>query len=364
MPVLFFADIIEAIFPRRFFKADTYICGFCQNIGRIFRKERLTEMAYRKFVLPGPETISMSAQEAQKLFECGNGDAALLYLYILRNRGNLSTAEASYNLRWAPAKVRQALKTLAELGLVKKEETLAEPEEAAPVKEELPEYTAAEIQNELRQGAAFQSLVAEVQRSLGKILSSDDLMKLFGIYDSLGLPPEVILLLVTHCLDEFRRRYGPSRTPTMRYIEKNAYIWEREGVFSLELAEEYLKRLAYKKGKAQEIKAALQIKDRELTASEQRYIDAWIDWGFPAEAVEIAYDRTVLKTGKLAWAYLNSILKSWHAKNLHTALEIQRGDGPAPAKAGGKAPGGFSAPSAADMERMKKMLEKYKQDER
>ena len=36
-------------------------------------------------------------------------------------------------------------------------------------------------------GAVFPTLVDEVQRALGRILSSEDLIKLFGIYDSLGL---------------------------------------------------------------------------------------------------------------------------------------------------------------------------------
>ena len=99
-----------------------------------------------------------------------------------------------------------------------------------------------------------------------------------------------------------------------------------------------------------------------MTASEQRYVDAWIGMGFSAEAVEIAYDRTVLKTGKLAWSYLNSILKSWHTKNLHTAAEILEGDGARPAQSKRKEPAAPSSPTAADMERMKKMLEKYNRE--
>ena len=51
---------------------------------------------------------------------------------------------------------------LAGIGLVKSDDGFL-PNEAPPAKEELPEYTAAEIKNELEQGAAFKSLVAEVQ---------------------------------------------------------------------------------------------------------------------------------------------------------------------------------------------------------
>jgi DNA replication protein DnaD len=50
--------------------------------------------------------------------------------------------------------------------------------------------------------------------------------------------------------------------------------------------------------------------------------------GFDSEAIYHAYDITVLKTGGLKWGYMNSILKSWHDKNLHTLKEIEREDRP------------------------------------
>ncbi|MCL2401678.1 MAG: DnaD domain protein, partial [Oscillospiraceae bacterium] len=59
---------------------------------------------------------------------------------------------------------------------------------------------------------------------------------------------------------------------------------------------------------------------------EKRYVDAWIEMGFNGDAVEIAYDRTVLKTGKLSWGYIDSIIKSWHEKNLHTPEDILKKD--------------------------------------
>ena len=44
--------------------------------------------------------------------------------------------------------------------------------------------------------------------------------------------------------------------------------------------------------------------------------------GFSAGARELAYDRTVLKTGRLQWKYMDSIVRSWHGKGLHTPEEI------------------------------------------
>lgn len=55
--------------------------------------------------------------------------------------------------------------------------------------------------------------------------------------------------------------------------------------------------------------------------------------GFRDDTIRMAYERTCLNTGALKWAYMNSILTSWHEQNLHTPEEILAGDAPAQAGA-------------------------------
>ncbi|MDR3277812.1 MAG: DnaD domain protein [Oscillospiraceae bacterium] len=307
-------------------------------------------MADMKFTLPGPETITLSGQNTDKLIRLGDGDAALLYLYILKTRGQSSVRESADALRRTEEAILAAMTHLGKLGLIRYDELPAARKADAP-----PAVTARDIQRELEHGAAFYHLVQEAQKSLGKVLSSDDLIKLFGLYDALKLPPEVILQLIGYCLAETRRQYGEGRVPTMRYIEKAAYTWEREGIFSLEKAETYLKEREKRKTAAFEVKKALQIRDRDMTPSEKRYVDGWLALGFEAEAIGMAYDRTALKTGKLAWGYLDSIINSWHGKGLHTPEEIDARDGKA--KPAGKHPPA-AAPDADELARMQKLLDK------
>ena len=316
-------------------------------------------MADMRFVLPGPDTITLSGQTADKLIRAGDGDAVLLYLYVLRTGGALSVGQAAKTFSRSESEISASMSLLHRLGLLKYDEP-----ELPPQKDELPEYTAEDIKRELDNGTVFSSLVQEVQRSVGKILSSDDLIKLFGIYDSLGLPPEVILHLVTYCIDENKRRYGPGRMPTMRYIEKAAYTWEREGVSTLEEAEQYLKRLESKRSLTGDIKRVLQIKDRELSAGERKYVEGWISMEYTPEAIEIAYDKTVLKTGRLAWGYMDSIIASWHQKGLHSADEILQKDGRSPSaqKKEFKKPVKNPGDDIADIERMKKYLAKLREE--
>ena len=50
--------------------------------------------------------------------------------------------------------------------------------------------------------------------------------------------------------------------------------------------------------------------------------------GLSKGTIRMAYERTCLNTGALKWAYMNSILTSWHEQNLHTPEEILAGDAP------------------------------------
>ena len=76
---------------------------------------------------------------------------------------------------------------------------------------------------------------------------------------------------------------------------------------------------------------ALGLGDRLPVASEEKYLNAWQEMGFPPETVALAYDKTVLKCHELKWPYCNGILKRWHEAGLHTPEEIERADKP-PAK--------------------------------
>ena len=319
-------------------------------------------MLEKQSILPDTGTVTIKRDAIQKLISCGNGSAALLYLYIASENGNFSASSAANALNIDIQVVNSALQTLTELHLVQ----IPHKKDRVPIPQadETPQYTAADIQRELQQGERFHQLVKDVQASLGKILSSDDLVKLFGIYDNLGLPPEVILQLVTHCIAQVQARYGNARMPTMRYIEKNAYTWEQEEIFSLEKAEAYINFLEKRKSVISQIQGVIQIRDRALTKTEQRYIEEWISMGFGADAAEIAFDRTVVKTGKLSWSYMNSILKSWHEKGLHTVDEIEQGDSKRQQSQTYNNHSNINqqkkGPTGADIARMKRMLDKMK----
>ena len=117
----------------------------------------------------------------------------------------------------------------------------------------------------------------------------------------------------------------------MKQSEKEGYAWARRGIDTQRAAVEYLKKYAERQGAIPPYMRALGLGDRLPVASEEKYLNAWQEMGFPPETVALAYDKTVLKCHELKWPYCNGILKRWHEAGLHTPEEIERADKP-PAK--------------------------------
>ena len=278
------------------------------------------------------ESVTLSAQAVHRLLERGDGDAALLYLALLRHHGTVAPRSLAGELRWERSRIEAAEETLRALGLIA---PAAIPEPA----DERPDYQQGDIARLLESSAEFRGLVAEVERRLGKKLTTPDVGVLLGLTDYLGLPTDVVYLLVCHCAERVQRRYGEGRRPTLRQIEKEGYAWARMGIDTQKAAAEYLKKYTERQGALPKYMQALRLGDRPPVASEEKYLTAWQEMGFPPETVALAYDKTVLKCHELKWPYCNGILKRWHEAGLHTVEEVEKGDRPAPKREQPEKPG-------------------------
>ena len=175
------------------------------------------------------ENITLSAAVTRRLIDGGDGDAALLYLCLLKNRGSASPETLRAELKWDEARRSRAEAALARMGLVsapKPEEPTPSPVPAPTA--ERPAYSREDVARKLEQDASFSALLREVERKLGP-LSTPSVGKLLGLYEDLGLPADVLFLLVNHCIARHAAQYGAGRLPTMRRIEQEGYVWARKG---------------------------------------------------------------------------------------------------------------------------------------
>lgn len=258
------------------------------------------------------ETLQIPLVDARKLIGAGAGDAALLYLY-LKSGGCLPQADSALHMN--PAQLEQATASLRQLGLLQKPLRRL-PDSASPV------YTESDVSRQMERDKRFAQLVGEIQRELGRLLSNEDLKILLGMLDYLGLPMEVVAILVHFCVERNRAR-GNLRAPSFRAMEKEAYRWADDGIDTMERAAAFVQNQLQLQNQIGRVRQMLQISARRLTQAEEAYIRNWLAMGFDLPEIQLAYERTCLNTGGLKWQYMNKILLNWNQKNLHTVAGIQ-----------------------------------------
>lgn len=267
------------------------------------------------------ENIVLSAPVLRRLTGTKNADACLLYLCLKQNGDAMDEEKLRESLSWEKLRFDAAKAALARAELIRLPEKEAGKEAPLPA-EQPPQYTQEDVMRRMEGDEAFAQLLREVERRLGP-LSTASLKILLELNEYLGLPCDVIYLLVNDCIACKEARFGAGRRPTMREIEKEGYAWARRELFSVQAVDEYLKKEQRRRRLYPDYMAVLQMPARTPSPGEEKYIKSWLEMGFPPETIAIAYDKTVLKCHEFKWPYCNGILKKWHEKNLHTPQEVQ-----------------------------------------
>lgn len=262
------------------------------------------------------ESMKLDQTDVRKLLGAASADAALLYIFL--KAGNpLQNAEDELNMN--AGRVACAGATLRQLGLWSEEKP------CRIQAGERPSYSERDVLEASDGDASFRALCGEVQRLMGRNLNTEELKILLSFVRYLGLPTEVVSVLVCYCKDRARQR-GSLRNPSLRTIEKEAYLWAEQGIDNLEEAAAFIQTQNVRNSRLSRLMNILQIKGRALTAGEERYAASWLDMGFEDEAIAMAYERTCLNTGGLNWNYMNKILQRWNEAGLHSAEAVRTGD--------------------------------------
>ena len=259
--------------------------------------------------------LQIPQSDVTKLLCARNPDAALLYLYI-HSGADITRAEEALQL--PKTRYTCAAATLRQMGLW--------PEVRNTVfAGERPQYTEQDVMGAMGTDRSFQSLYGEVQRVLGRSLNTEELKILLGFVRYLGLPADVISMLIYYCKDKARAK-GQLRNPSLRAIEKEAYYWAEQGIDIMEEAAAFIQNQNLRKSRLSGLMELLQIRGRTLTPGETRYAESWLEMGFAEDVLKLAYEKTCLNTGGLSWAYMNKILTRWQENGLFTLEQVMAGD--------------------------------------
>ncbi len=255
-----------------------------------------------------------------------------IYVYILskyeKDKTVYSIGELSEILDIKENKVKGAIEYWAMEGFLKSEGdsyvfTSNSPEEKTnKVKAKVssrPSYTHTEIDTSASKNKEVSYLFKQAEKLMGKLLSSNDMEVLYSFVDWLSLPVEVIIMIINYAVS--------NNKGSMRYIEKVALDWADREINTYERAEEHIKELEAIGSKSRKICKILGISGRALSTTEKKYIDIWtVQKDIPLDLIPIAYDRTLVQTGALKWAYMNKILCSWFDEGIKTQEDLERAE--------------------------------------
>ena len=256
--------------------------------------------------------LGLHRRAAEALLNAGSGDAALLYLAFLSGKDGGA-------LHWDRDRLDKAHGLLLELGLADPRRPPVEPPPKKLEDSSLPTYSTQDVKSALEGDASFAGLVSEVEKRLGRSLLTQDVKDLLYLTDYLGLPPEVVYLLVNHCAAARK----PGGKVTLNQIKKEGLRWQEAGVTTPEEADAYMARQARRQDRQRALLALLDRPGRAPMKQEAEYLDTWMSWDLADEVIREAYERTVFQVGELKWSYLNGILRSWHEQGLHTIQEVR-----------------------------------------
>ena len=162
----------------------------------------------------------------------------------------------------------------------------------------------------------FAYLLDTTSARLGRPISHGDMETLLYLYDTAGLPAEVILMVVAYAV--------ASGKTNMRYVEKVALDWADKGITTMEAAEERLCHLERSRRAWERVHTLLDLSVKNPTAAQLNTAEKWIfEWGMPDELIVQAFAQCREKTGGFQCNYMNKILEHWHTDGVDTLEKAQ-----------------------------------------
>lgn len=146
---------------------------------------------------------------------------------------------------------------------------------------------------------------------------------LVWIYQYLGLPAEVIIMILEYC-SSLKRLY-------IWEIEAIAVDFRKNGIDTPKLAEvaiEHMRDYSENNSFITRIKRMFDMQRAPVT-KQRKYIMNWKSENYPYELIQLAYDKAVEKTGnnaRIPIEYIDTILKRWKEKNISTVEEAEKDD--------------------------------------
>ena len=244
------------------------------------------------------------------------GDFVKVYLYGLMHcyhpLEEMSVAQMSHDLDMPEEDILAAYRHWERKGLVRR------------ISDNPPAWRYINVKQQffMRTEAAVDPAYADFAEALYAMFGNDrrlhrnELTLAYEWVEELGLPPEVVLMLVQHCIETKGKHFSfgaAQKLATQLAEEKVSSVEDAELVFSRDKAVfEGCKKVLRRLGKR-----------RNPSADEQALYHKWVrEWGYAPDAIEAACAETT--KGEPTFAYLDGILRGMMRRNQNKALASAR----------------------------------------
>ncbi len=267
------------------------------------------------YEIKGEQSGVIPALGGKNLLREASGDDLRVLLVVLEKGGRVSDAELSDLVGCSVGRVRASLEYWVEGGILSRTEE-AKPK-AVPLRSasELASVDGEEVA-EIISRRDLSALIDEAQAIYGKVFNTSEIAVIAGLSEQLELEDGYILLLLSYCIRRGKR--------TLRYAEKTAFALFEEGIDTLPLLEEHIRRRELAASGIGVLRRMFGIGERALTKREEEAFTRWLaEYGYSTDCVGIAYDITVNTSGKASVAYADKILAKWYAAGCRTEEQIE-----------------------------------------
>lgn len=162
-------------------------------------------------------------------------------------------------------------------------------------------------------------MLQDIEKLLGRPLSSKEMTMYIGWIKDYAFLPEVILLLIQYCVSKGKT--------DCRYIETIAIAWYDAKIKSIEDAQGFIKKHENKWTNMRKILTYLGIKDGEIMKPQEEMLTKWLyTYGFSMDIIHKACDICFQRINKADFKYIDGILNSWQREGIKTLEDIDKKD--------------------------------------
>ncbi len=160
----------------------------------------------------------------------------------------------------------------------------------------------------------FSWIITIIEKYMEQTLSPTDVEIAVFLYDTLKFSPELIFHLYEYCISRGKKN--------SKYIQTVAINWANENVDSVEKANQYSARF---ENEYINVMKAFGLSQAPAPAQKQ-YIDTWLAYGFSADVIREACNRTIIAVNEPNFKYANGILEKWHKLGVKTMEDVRKSD--------------------------------------